>query len=846
MHPDKFLGRDSGQYGQQQPEMTPDEIDAHLEALSASIAGKRKEAIDFRKASGIEDVWLACEEAYLGIDDMNRAEFSGAKWAKPTSMTSGLTANVNKTDGTRSTAFVRLTSRYVDGAAAKLGEIILPIDEKAFKFKPTPVPDMVGPKASQQPPTPGGDPGILAPGQMATAQPQPPAQGMPPQGGQPTMPGAAPAMPGMPPQGQQQPPPAQVDQIVQAQKAAAEMAERAETRVYDWMTESKYPAEARKVIKDAARIGVGVLKGPFPVVRSKKAMVKQDGDAAMMEIQQSIAPAVQWVDPWNFYPADGCGERICDGDYVFEKDYLSSRKLKALKEEQGYLADRIDKVLEEGPNKAFIDSDRSDNRHVSKNRYEVWYYYGKITRKDLSCTAAVGYEDVPEEQEDVCAILTMVNDTVIRCIINPFDSGLYPYNVMAWSRRPGHWAGVGVGEKMMMPQRSVNAATRALFNNAGLSSGAQIIIDQLGIVPADGSWTLTPNKIWYKTGESPTQNVRDAFVAILIPSVQKEMSAIIEYGMRLAEESTGIPLIAQGQQGPTSPQTFGQAELQNNNSLTWLRDIGYGFDDQITEPLVDAYYEWLLLDPNVPENEKGDFNIDAHGSIALVERAIQEQTMVGLLQVSQNPSFDIDPAKLFAEYLKSKRMNPEKILLSDEDKAKRAQQPQPAAPQIEAAKIRAEAEQAKTQMVLQAKAQEFQAEAQLETQRAQEDAQLARELAQLENQTQQIRIKTDTDRDTAFVNANAMRDRTNAEMQMQELSIKRELAMLDYANKREITLEQVKAKLAETSLKLQTQKELSAASMGIDLHKHRNPSPQVITPPTEPAGKAPKGEAFAK
>lgn len=833
MHPDKFLGRDSGQ---QQPEMTPDERDAHLEALSASIAGKRKEAIDFRKASGIEDVWLACEEAYLGIDDMNRAEFSGAKWAKPTSMSTGLTANVNKPDPTRSTAFVRLTSRYVDGAAAKLGEIILPIDEKAFQFKPTPIADLVVPPEMQ-----GTMPGM----QPQQAMPPAPEGAMPgpaPAPQQPAMQGAAPAMQGMPP------PPAPVDPIVQAQKAAAEMAERAETRIYDWMTESKYPAEARKVIKDAARIGVGVLKGPFPVVRHKKAMIKQEGDAAVMEIQQSIAPAVQWVDPWNFYPADSCGENIHDGDYVFEKDFLSTSQLKALKHEPGYLADKIDKVLKEGPNKAFIDSDRSDNRHVSKNRYEVWYCSCTITRQDLCCTQAVGYEDVADEQEEVFAILTMVNDTIIRCIINPFDSGRFAYNVMCWSRRPGHWAGVGVGEKMMMPQRSVNAATRALFNNAGLSSGAQIIIDQLGIVPADGSWTLTPNKIWYKTGESPTTNVRDAFVAILIPSVQKEMSAIIEYGMRLAEESTGIPLIAQGQQGPTSPQTFGQAELQNNNSLTWLRDIGYGFDDQITEPLVDAFYEWLLLDPNVPENEKGDFNINAHGSIALVERAIQEQTMIGLLQVSQNPAFEIDPAKLFEEYLKAKRMDPSKILLSDEDKAKRAQMPQPAAPQIEAAKIRAQADQEKTQMQLQADQQKFQAEAQLEMQKAQADAQLARELAQLENQTQQIRIKTDTDRDTAFVNANAMRDRTNAEMQMQELAIKRELAMLDYANKREITLEQVKAKLAETSLKLQTQKELSAASMGVDLHKHRNPSPvpEVISPPTEPAGKAPAGESYAK
>ena len=99
-----------------------------LAAFSVTIATLRDDAVKARKESGIEDVWTQCEEAYLGIDDENRAEFAGARWAKPTTMDSGLVRASNSSDSVRSTAFVRLTSRYVDAGAAKLGEISLPVD----------------------------------------------------------------------------------------------------------------------------------------------------------------------------------------------------------------------------------------------------------------------------------------------------------------------------------------------------------------------------------------------------------------------------------------------------------------------------------------------------------------------------------------------------------------------------------------------------------------------------------------------------------------------------------------------------------------------------------------------
>ena len=56
------------------------------DALAGRLVTLRKEAVDGRKSSGIEDVWLAAEEAYLGIDDVNRTQWGKAQWSKPTSM----------------------------------------------------------------------------------------------------------------------------------------------------------------------------------------------------------------------------------------------------------------------------------------------------------------------------------------------------------------------------------------------------------------------------------------------------------------------------------------------------------------------------------------------------------------------------------------------------------------------------------------------------------------------------------------------------------------------------------------------------------------------------------------
>ena len=738
-----------------------------LSVIGLAIAARRDEAKSARKQSGIEDTWLEAEEAYLGIDDANRAEFANARWMKPQNMDGPITTSRRDvSEEVKSSVFVRLTSRYVDAGSAKLGEILLPIDDKAFSLSPTPIPDLIKGKADLSQVVHNGVPLEKADGPLTVK-----------------------------------------DLAEEKMNLATTKAKAAEKRIYDWMVECQYPAEMRKVIFDASRVGVGVLKAPYPRIVKGMAMTKN-----VLQITERVVPATKWVDVWNIYPDPACGENVQDGDYIFERDYLSARQLRKLKGLDGYLSDQIDRVLKEGPNKISVDNPGRPDENYGKNRFEVWYYYGSLKREEMERCRPGSMRDV--DKTEVYALVTLVNDSVIRATINPLDSGTFPYHSVPWQRRPGHWAGVGVSEQVRMPQRMVNAATRALLNNAGKSAGCQFIIDQGGIVPGDGRWTLLPDKIWYKVADSVSDDVRKSFTSIVIPNMTPQLMSIVEYAFRLAEESTSIPLITQGQSGKTTPDTFGAAQLQNNNANQLLRSIGYAFDDYITEPVIRQYYEWLLLDPSISEDEKGDFHIDAHGSVALVERAIQDQTIMQMAQMAKDPAFGVDPKKWFKLMAKSKRLDPRELQYTDDELAQLSQQPPPPPPAVQVATIRADTDKAKLAAM-------------------QQDGKANRDVAMQ-------KIKVDTDRDTVYVQSEQERTRIVAETRMREIEVKRELALLEYANRHQISLENVKAMLAKTAMTLAAQKQLAGVSHAVDLHKNK----QVARPAAEPPGRAANGRAF--
>lgn len=772
---------------------------ARVEALGNSLKKKRSEAIAGRKNSGIEDEWRIAEDAYQGIDDANRGSTAVGK---PSSPNGGITSGQPVQVGTRSTIVLNITRPYVDAAAARVSDMLLPTDDTPWGIKPTPVPSMALP---------------------APAEPVAPA--MPPDG-MPAMPTMG-AAPGMPPGAPVGAPPVAMDPLAQAMKAAADEQEAAKKateaatkEIEDWLVQCQWHAEVRKMIEDTARLGTGVLKGPVPAVKRRKAISMQGG-VAVVSIEKAIVPESRAVDPWNLYPDPACGESIHDGSYTWERDTITRKGLRDLKEVGGYLTDQIDKVLEEGPQSAESEGAGYAKPMASTSDsdvFDIWYFYGTAEREDLEAAEVKG---LPEDG-DVSAnvIITMVNCRVIKAAINPLDSGEFPYDVMVWQRRPGVPYGTGVAMQINVPQRMLTGGVRNMMDNAGLSAGPQIVARKGALVPANGRWEVTPRKLWFVNEEADVTGVQAAFAAINIPTMQAELIAIIQFALKMAEDVTGLPAMMQGQ-NTQAPDTVGGMQMLQNNAGTVLRRIARLFDDRVTEPHIRRYYEWLMVHG---ENDaaKGDFQIDARGSTALVERDMQNQQIMQMGSLVSNPAFGLDPEKWLAEMLKSQRLDPKRFQMDEEKKAAMAQQPPPVAPQVEAAKIRAEADLQKVQIVAQKDVQIAQMEA-------------SQSQMQIDASVQKMRI--DLDRDTAYVDSQTRRDEANAQAKMAELMLRRELAMLDYANKRELSLDQVKAKLAEKAMSINATKELAAM---------KAPASSLPKPPVEPPGRAPSGESYAK
>ena len=566
-----------------------------LDVLAIALKATRDDAVNGRTSSGIEDIWDEDEDAYEGIDDVNRNEFSGPE--KPSVMGVGSFPGPEEFG---STLLINITRPYVDAAAAKVADMMLPTDDKPWGIKPTPIP------------------------QLDEMQTQPlPEEAM-----------------------------ARIEQI---KLRAKQHSEAAEEKIDDWLTECGWHNEMRMVIEDAARIGTGVIKGPYPVKRVHRLVVQ--GAATVME---SVEPASKAVSPWNMYPDPACGTSIHNGTYIWERDYITAKALRDLIGIDGYLDDQIQEVLAEGPDRRYVEEERVDGSSLVSDaeRYEIWYYHGQLNREDLE---AAGADDLPEGMEVIPAVGTMVNDRLIKAVVSPLESGSFPYDFVPWQRRQGMPWGTGVGRHVRSPQRMLTASVREMMDNAALTAGPQIVGRKGVVEPANGIWEVKPRKLWWLTEDSMSR-AQEAFMAIDIPSQQQQLLNIIEYALRMAEDSAGLPMLMQGQQG-AAPDTVGGMQILNENAHTVLRRLARNLDNLVTEPHIRRYYEWILL--YGPEEAQGDFMIDAEGSSALVERNIQNQSIMQLGEFVMNPVFGVDPQKWFREMLKAQRLDPHRCMYEE-------------------------------------------------------------------------------------------------------------------------------------------------------------------------------------
>ena len=175
--------------------------------------------------------------------------WTGARWAawtKGASLTQPLRTTTPERDDTRATVFPRIAARYVDAGAAKVAEIMIPIDGATFTLEPTPVPELSE---------------ALEDTSQVTIDKKPQMR------------------PGDPEAGEQEQMPLTVADLAKnQQRMASEAAQEAEDQINDWLVECKHNQALRKAIFDVSRLGTMIVKGPVPATKKSLVVTKDNVD----------------------------------------------------------------------------------------------------------------------------------------------------------------------------------------------------------------------------------------------------------------------------------------------------------------------------------------------------------------------------------------------------------------------------------------------------------------------------------------------------------------------------------------------------------------------------------------
>jgi len=561
-------------------------------------------------------------------------------------------------DNSSSQVFVNITRNKTRAGISRMSDMLLPNDDTNFGIKSTPVPAMSATNSApmQADMQQQGDPLMHGQG-MVNGMPES-HQSMDPE----THAKAMQVM-GQGAQAEKNEPKQQAD----------EAARQMQQQIEDDFAEANYNAHARDVIEDACKLGLGVLKGPKVVNRTRRAWITdpQTGQSTI-EVQDELRAGLERVDPWDVFP-DMSASSAAEAEFWFERKLLNRKQLRELADLPGVIEGQLRRALESDGSHYISNDRRQELRAITgvdtvtnDRKYELWEYWGPLDKDELK---ACGCEDIDDDVlVEYTGCVLMVGGHVIKAAINPLESGDLPYSVFNWEKDDSSIFGFGIPYLMRQPQKVVNASWRMMMDNAAVSAGPQIVMKKRGVVPQDGNWALRPNKVWQDTGDEPVGSV---FQVYQIQNNQAGLFAIFEAAQKLADTETNLPILLQGEGMGAGPggKTFGGMQMLMNNSNIVLRSAVKNFDDGVTAPTVRRFYDYHMMYTDRPEI-KGDFDIVARGTSVLIAREEQQEKLMMLSQVAaQNPIFAklTNWAGLYREILRTMQVQVDTVTYTDEE-----------------------------------------------------------------------------------------------------------------------------------------------------------------------------------
>lgn len=423
---------------------------------------------------------------------------------------------------------------------------------------------------------------------------------------------------------------------------AAAACKRMERVIQDQMIEGDYQECWDEFVEQFWLYPAAHIKGP--VVRNKSRMV---WDGVQLVEQEKPVLMMEAPSSFDIYPSpDSTNPQ--DGYSMTEVMSMHRDELASCMGLPGYSDDAIKAVLikfKDGHRVTRHAGENSERKtleqaqkgwHGKDGQIDVLDYWGKvdgITMMEWCRDEGVSPQEAFGFDVDLSLTYEMnvwvVDQYVIRAVLNPFPEGLRPYHKASAWMVPGRYWGKGIAQKVRASQRAANAAVRNLIKNMAYSAGpiGEINLDALDD-EEDQPNDIQPYKIFY------TRNSATGGKAVhldKVPSVAAELIGIYEKFSLEADKDSGIPAYAMGS-NEGALKTMGAFSLQYGNALKGIKQSIRNIDRGVTRTLVRCYYLLnMLMHPD--KNIKADAQVKVSGANGMLAREMKQARTVETLQV---------------------------------------------------------------------------------------------------------------------------------------------------------------------------------------------------------------------
>jgi len=576
-------------------------------------------------------------------------------------------------------------------------------------------------------------------------------------------------------------------------ETARQAVKKAQAKVEEFLTDCQYAKHGRKAIHDACRLGVGVIKGPYPrmssrrVVRAQEIPVEDEHGQPMadpatgepmvetvmtLQVQQESNPASTHVDPWMFFPNKCRSMEECDG--AFEMHRYSPSRVVQLAQHEGFDQAAVRKLASQAPSTSEYESSLLDARDNlltgsdngdEEEKFIVWEYHGPIEPDLLHALGALDPNEEPDPLEHYWGEVWFSQGIPLKVDLNAImGDERVPYYVVPYRRDEADIINsYGIPRIMRDDQRTIDIAWEAMVHNVKLTAGPQTVHWEGKAVPGDGSYVVRGPKSW-KVTDARVKSIADVIQFNNIESALPNITPLYDMAKQNANDSTQLPMLAHGEASNTVQQTASGMQMVMNSQNIVQRKFAHQWDDEVTVPMLTRYY-WWLMQYGDDDSIKIDMNVDPRGASYLLVKDKQAQhTLMALSMAQQDPDLKrrVRMERLYKMSWSTMDIPVNDLFLTDEEMENQGPSAQE---QMQQAQAEAEVQKA------QAEATKAQAEAQEASQKIERAAQNGgvdqSELIELERERMRAESEA-ADRETKLIIAQMERDSRMAQAAAQE------------------------------------------------------------------------------